>query len=59
MLAFAHTRAILTGLADSGTAEQTAICNARIEEVDPSIRYSAYNLGPARPFPVAGFTRTA
>ena len=23
------------------------MCNARIEEVDPSIRYSAYNLGPA------------
>ena len=43
-------RVILAGLAETGNAEQRAVCNARIEEVDPAIRYSAYNLGtgPAR-----------
>jgi signal recognition particle subunit SRP68 len=44
--ALVRARALLAGLARSGNAEQTALCNARIEDVDPSIRYSAYNLGP-------------
>jgi len=43
--AMIRARALLTRLAATGTPQQAALCNARIEEVDPSIRYSAYNLG--------------
>lgn len=31
-------------MAQSGNAEQESLCLARIEEIDPNIRYCAFNL---------------
>jgi len=42
------SRKIYANLAVAGTAQQEALCNARVEEIDPSIRYCAYNLGQLR-----------
>jgi signal recognition particle subunit SRP68 len=48
-----RSRAIYAKLAGAGTPQQEALCNARVEEIDPSIRYCAYNLGPPTPPPRA------
>lgn len=41
---FAFARTLYGKLAETGNAEQEALCHARMDDIDPNIRYCAYNL---------------
>lgn len=41
---FWRAKAILERLAATGSAEQEALCMARLDEIEPSIRYCLYNI---------------
>ena len=41
---FAMGRTMYRQLADTGNAEQEALCESRIDDMDPNIRYCVYNL---------------
>jgi len=53
---FFFCRAAYLRLGATGNPNQEALCNARVEEIEPSLRYCAYNLskkGGAQPAEIA------